>query len=405
MRKFLIKIIIRLIVLVLIFSLASYIHVGMNKAEAQTEDIIRVGLPVPETGGASRWGTFCLRGALLAEQQINNTGGVLGKKIKIIKSDSQGIPDEAVSAAQRMIHRDKVHLFIAAMNSSETKALQPIVEEAKIPMVAAASSDPEITYRAGVGGFKWTFRNYPTEEIRTLVLLEYTIKEKGFSKFSMLAVDNDFGRSAVTFTQKYLPRFPNARFASFNFFSLKEVDFRPVLSKIKAAGSEVICLYTNTTETMQVMGRQMRELGLAGKVRIMGLGDITHPENIKALQEVLEGAIEVTLWQLQWDHPRSRQFVEDYNKMFSEAPNVLAYSYWETTHLVAQAIKNAKSLKNEDIYKALKAIKYESVMGTIYFDDHNQSNMPMVLLEVVNGKPVIKGTFWSRPDYPTKTKQ
>jgi len=407
MKKFIkIKNFIKLVIAlqVLVFSLVLSAQIGLRKVEAASADNIRIGVITAETGGASRWGIFGLRGVMLAAQQINDSGGLLGKKIEVIKADSQCIPDEAVSAAQRLINLDKVHLFIGPLCSSEAKALQPIVEEAKIPLVMSACSDPEITYRAGVGGFKWSFRNYPTDEIRALVVLEYAAKQKGFSKFSLLAVDNDFGRGAVAFTQKYLPRFPNARFASFDYFSLKETDFRPILSKVKAAGSEVIIVYAIAADTVRILGQQMRELGLAGKVRIMGLGDITHPDTIKALPDVLEGAAEVTAWLMQLDHPRSKQFIEDYKKMFGEVPNFSAFNYWETTHLVLQAIKAAKTVNNEDIYKALKAIKYESVMGTIYFDDHNQSNIPFILVEIANGKPVIKGTFWSQPDYPKKTK-
>jgi branched-chain amino acid transport system substrate-binding protein len=63
---------------------------------------------------------------------------------------------------------------------------------------------------------------------------------------------------------------------------------------------------------------------------------------------------------------------------------------------------NAKSIDGDAVRAALSAIKYESPMGTIVFDDHNQARRPMILIEVDNGKPVIKGTEVGDIKYPSK---
>jgi len=386
----------------LISGLASWAAIGASRAEAS--DTIRIGLPLPLTGGASKWGTFGLQGATIAVNDINDGGGVLGKKIELIKIDTQCVPAEGVSAAQRLLNVEKVDLILGAMCSSVSKALQPVVEASGIPMVLAACSDPEITYRAGVGGFKWTFRNYPTDEIRWLAVCEYAVK-KGYKKFALVAIDNDAGRGVGKLIEKYTPRWPGVKFNSIDFYSQKETDFRPILSKIKAAGTEVIVLWATSSDAIQIMGRQMRELGLAGKVPVMGMGDMTHPKMLKALPDVLEGAMEANPWSADWDHPRSKKFTRDYMKMWDgEVPNFLAYTYWETAHLIAQAIKEAGSVDPEALHKALEAIKYESVMGTVQFDDHHQANLPMVMTEISNGKIVIIGTLYSEPDYPKKKK-
>jgi branched-chain amino acid transport system substrate-binding protein len=81
-------------------------------------------------------------------------------------------------------------------------------------------------------------------------------------------------------------------------------------------------------------------------------------------------------------------------------PNNHAYTHWETTHLLAAAIKSANSLKPEDIRNALSKIRYDSAMGPVTFDDHNQAILPMVLLEVEGGKPVIRNAIAAKVDYP-----
>lgn len=360
---------------------------------------VKIGVPLPQTGGASRWGAFSLRGAQLAAKQINDAGGAGGMRFQLIPADDQCVPAEGVSATQRLLNVTQVDLILGPMCSSVAKALQPIVESAKIPMLLPSTSDPEITHKAGVGGFKWTFRNYPTDENRALVLLD-SANRLGIERIALVAVDNDFGRAAVDFNRRYVTRHPKLRFTSTDFFGLKETDFRPILAKVKAADAQALMLYATAGDTIQVLGRQMRELGLAGKVRVMGIGDLTHPDNLKALGDVLEGAVEATVWVPLLDNPRSRKFNDDYKAAYGgETPNFLAYSYWETMHLLAQVIRDTKSAKPEVLQKAFQTVKYESVLGSVQFDDHHQANLPMMLLEVRKGAPVSLGTFYSQPQY------
>ena len=112
---------------------------------------------------------------------------------------------KGVSATRRLIDLDKADFIIGDVSSSVTLAMQPVAEDAGVLLLNAASSNPKITYGAGVGGFKWTFRNYPTDENRALVVIQYAAEKKGFTKFAVLSVDTDYGRAAVEFTKKYLP--------------------------------------------------------------------------------------------------------------------------------------------------------------------------------------------------------
>lgn len=375
-----------------------------HPAFAQASDVIKIGLVAPQSGANARYGAFAGKGAQLAANEINAAGGVLGKKIALVTGDSQCVPAEGVSATQRMINSDKVSIIIGDVCSSVTLAMQPVVEEAKVILMNAASSNPDITYRAGVGGFKWTFRNYPTDEVRAAIVLEYAVKTKGFKNFAVLSVDSDYGRGAIKFTKKYLPRYPDAKILSEDYYKDSETDFRPVLSKIKHSGAQAIIMY-GLADTTPIIARQMLELGLAGKVALVGNGEFNTKATIASAPKVMNGAVEAAAWLPEWTDPRSQQFVENYKKAYGgELPNNHAYTHYETLLLVAQGIKNANSLKNEDIRDALAKIKYQSVMGPVTFDDHQQAVLPMVLLEVADGKPVIKGAIATKVEYPTATK-
>lgn len=373
---------------------------ALYATSAVAQDVYKIGLVSPMSGANARYGAFANKGATLAAKEINAAGGVMGRKIEFVSGDSQCVPAEGVSATKRMVSFDKLPVIIGDICSSVTLAMQPLVEEAGVLLVNAASSNPTITYKAGVGGFKWTFRNYPTDEVRAAIVLEHAVKNRGLKTFAVLSVDSDYGRGAINFTKKYLPRFPEAKILSEDYYKDAETDFRPVLSKIRASGAQAILMY-GLADTTPIIARQMLEMGLAGKVVLVGNGEFNTAKTIAAAPAVMNGSIEAAAWLPEWTSPRSQKFVEEYKKAYGgEMPNNHAYTHWETTHLIAAAIKAAGSLKNEDIRNALARIKYDSAMGPTTFDDHNQAILPMVLLEVVDGKPVIRSAIASKVDYP-----
>ena len=372
-------------------------------ASAQT-DTFKIGVIAPMSGPNARYGAFANKGAALAAKEINAAGGVLGKQIELVSGDSQCVPAEGVAAMQRMISLEKTPVIIGDVCSSVTLAMQPLAEESKVLLVNAASSNPDITYKAGVGGFKWTFRNYPTDEVRAATVLEYASKTKGFKKFAVLSVDSDYGRGAIKFTKRYLPKYEGAEILSEDYYKDSETDFRSVLSKIRRSGAQAIILY-GQADTTPIIARQMLELGLAGKVALVGNGEFNTKETIAAAPKVMNGAVEAAAWLPEVPAPRSLKFVEDYKKANGgEMPNNHAYTHYDTLNLVVAAIKSANSLKAEDIRNAMAKIKYDSPMGVVTFDDHNQAVMPMVLLEITDGKPAIKGMIATKVDYAAGAK-
>jgi branched-chain amino acid transport system substrate-binding protein len=381
----------------LALALTSPILCGVATAD---EDPIKLGIVAPMSGPNARYGAFSMHGAELAVKEINDAGGVDGHKIELYNADSQGTPVEGVSATRRLIDEDEVGFVIGDVSSSVTLAMQPVAEDAEVLLLNAASSNPKITYGAGVGGFKWTYRNYPTDENRALIVAKYAAEQRGFTKFAVLSVDTDYGRSAIEFTKKYLPEF-KGEILSEDYYKEGEVDFRSVLSKIRDNGAQAIIMY-GLADTTPIVARQMIELGIAGKVALVGNGEFNTAKTIATAPAALEGAVEAAAWLPAWDSPASKAFVEKFNASYGEAPNNHAYVHWDTVHLLAQAIHEAGSVKQDDVRQALSKIKYQSPVGEVTFDDHNQARLPMILLQIENGKPAIKGAYTAEIKYPAQ---
>lgn len=366
---------------------------------ALAQDAIKVGIVSPMSGPNARYGAFSNRGAELAVKEINEAGGVDGQPLELYPADSQGTPVEGVSATRRLIDQDGVGFIIGDVSSSVTLAMQPVAEDAEVLLLNAASSNPKITYGAGVGGFEWTFRNYPTDENRAYVVTKFAT-EQGLKKFAVLSVDSDYGRAAIEFTKKYLPEF-GGEIVSEDYYKEGEVDFRSVLAKIRDSGAQAILMY-GLADTTPIVARQMIETGIAGKLPLVGNGEFNTEATIKAAPTALEGAIEAAAWLPAWDSERSEAFVEAFQNEYGEAPNNHAYVHWETVHLLAQAMDEADSAEPAAVRDALSKIKYESAVGEVTFDDHNQARLPMILLRIEDGVPSIKGAYTAEIEYPTQ---
>jgi branched-chain amino acid transport system substrate-binding protein len=357
---------------------------------------IKIGLLTPMTGNLARWGGFAQNGAALAADELNTAGGVLGRPIQIVPADSQCQPAAGISGLRKLITADKVSVVIGDICSSVTLAAMSIAAENKVVLLNAASSHPDITYKAGVGGNIWTFRNYPTDELRTQIVTEYVARQ-GARRYSILDIDNDFGRGAAALSKKHIERL-GGTLLSEDYYKAGETDFAPVLTKIKGLKPDVLLVY-GLPDSVPPLTAQMKAQGL--KVRLAGVAEFTTPDIIKRSQaDVLEGAVEGMSWAPVLGGDGNRAFVEAYRKRAGDAPQVHAFTHWESVKVVARAIEAAKSTDPEKVRSALAAIQYDGLMGKVRFDDHNQAEVPMAILAVENGAPVMKGMFTTKIQYP-----
>src|SRR6186997_1895564 len=112
---------------------------------AFAQETIKIGVTQPLTGAFAASGNYVAQGAKIAEDEINNAGGVLGKKIQLIIEDNKSNPTETVGTVEKLIQRDKVPVLMGAWSSTLTLAVMPKLEEYKVPMVVETSSSGKIT--------------------------------------------------------------------------------------------------------------------------------------------------------------------------------------------------------------------------------------------------------------------
>ncbi len=206
------------------------------RADAET---IRFGWLTTMTGPLSAPGIGFDRGVRWAVEQINNAGGVHGRKLELITRDTQGDPTKAVNAVQELINRVKVHSVFGPTNSGEALATTPILARAKIPTLTAGVVDSLIDPVKFPNAFRVAASNTQWDD----AVRNYTLKIVKGTKIAITADATGYGTSAV-----------NASLASFkkegaeivfdSVIDATQADVMPDMLRMRNAGADVIVSWT-----------------------------------------------------------------------------------------------------------------------------------------------------------------
>src|SRR3954462_5427485 len=112
---------------------------------ARAADAIKVGEFACLTGKDATFGQSQHKGILLALEELNSAGGVLGKKIEVITEDNQSKPGESATIAKKLLSRDKVIALLGEVTSGRSLEVAPLAQHAKIPMIATGATNPKVT--------------------------------------------------------------------------------------------------------------------------------------------------------------------------------------------------------------------------------------------------------------------
>jgi len=259
----------------------------------------------------------------------------------------------------------------------------PIVEKAEIANLTPASTNPDITRRAGVGGNRWQFRLNVDDSLMARHFAKY-IGEQAKS-VTLLAANNDFGRGAVAAYKEEFGKV-GVRFAGEEYFEQGQADFRPTLTRIKGQNPEAILLVMEGKDAA-VFIRQFQEVGM--KQKIFARGSVVTAEFIEALGKDVqfgEGIQEATLWAIGQDS----ELDNAYKVRWGTPPKAHGAMAYYAMLAMAQAIQNSGKTNRAGIRDALQALKVELPgLGSIDFDDHNQAHPNVVITQLKEGKVTL----------------
>ncbi|MCM2278298.1 MAG: ABC transporter substrate-binding protein [Oligoflexia bacterium] len=352
---------------------------GQGVAQTASGDVIRIGEVGSMTGSEATFGTSTHKGIELAVKQVNAAGGVRGKKIELISLDDQGKPDEAATAATKLITQNGVSAILGEVASSRSMAMAPIAQNHKVIMVSPSSTNPKVTELGD-----YVFRVCFIDPFQGTVMAKYALDNLKIKKVAILRdVKNDYSVGLANFFAETFKK-GGGEIVIDQSYSAGDIDFKSQLTAIRAKAPEGIFVPGYYTE-VGLIARQARELGV--KVPLMG-GDGWDSPKLKEIGgEAMNNSYFSNHYSSEDKSPVVQEFITQFKAAYNEVPDGLSAAGYDAAKILFDAMGRAKSLASNDIREALAATKdYPGVTGKIMIDEKRNAVKSAVVLKVENGE-------------------
>ena len=343
-----------------------------------TGDTIKIGEFASLTGATASFGTSSHNGAVMVIDAVNASGGVLGKKVKLITQDDQSKPGEAATAVRKLISRDRVVALIGEIASSRSLEAGPIAQQSKIPMVSPGSTNPNVTK---VGDY--IFRVCFIDPFQGTVMAKFTLNSLKKTRVAILTdVRQDYSVGLAQFYKDYLTK-NGGTIVSEQSYSSGDQDFKAQLTSIKGANPEVLFVPGYYNE-VGLVARQARELGIT--VPLLGGDGWDSPTLTQIGGAALENTFFSNHFSVEDKNPVIQDFVRDYRERFKKDPDGMAALGYDAAKVLLDAMTRAGTTEPAKVRDALAAtVDFQGVTGKISIDPDRNATKPAVVLAIRDG--------------------
>jgi branched-chain amino acid transport system substrate-binding protein len=336
-------------------------------ASAQSDKPIRIGVP---TSIQVQVGKDVRDGVLLAIEEINAKGGVLGRKLEAIVADESNTNDAAIAAIKKLTADEKVDVMIGGWSSGFALAQLPHISAAKTIYLVIGATAPPIT--AGVlrdyENYKYIFRPMINSADLARDAVDYAVnfigKEKGLKKIAIIAESAAWTRALVPTLEKGFKE-GGIEVTTTEYFEIKTTDFSPIFAKIRNSGAQYM-IQAVSHSTSDIFIKQWADakvpVPLGGLDAMSQEADFFARVDGKALGQttivpILRAAIT----------PKTIPFWDAFVKKFNRPPIYTASTAYDAVYVYAEAVKRAGTVETNAVIKALEQTDYPSTNGRIVF--------------------------------------
>jgi branched-chain amino acid transport system substrate-binding protein len=217
---------------------------------AHAQETIKIGLVTALSGQSARAGEAITRGLQVAIDEINARGGVLKKKLELVRRDDEATPAKGVIAARELIFKEKVAVLFGGLDTPVSMAIVPLMNQEKLPFMGPWAAGTPITRNGANPNF--VFRVSAVDEIVDKAMLQYAQKTFNAKNCGMILVNNPWGESNEKGLTAALAA-QGMKAAGIEKFEGSDVDVVPQLSRLKAAGADCLFLVGNVGPSAQVV--------------------------------------------------------------------------------------------------------------------------------------------------------
>ena len=353
---------------------------GSASACLQAQDTVRIGEFASLTGKEAAFGQSSHKGTVLAIEKLNAAGGVLGRKIDLLTEDNQSKPGESTTAVRKLISRDKVVALLGEVASSRSREAAPIAQNAHIPMVSPASTNPTVTQ---IGPY--IFRVCFIDPFQGAVLAKFALDSLHVRRVGVLSsVSSAYSVGlARYFSEPFVAT--GGVIAIEQKYSEGDKDFKAQLTAIRGENVDALFVPGYYTE-VALVAKQARELGVT--IPLFGGDGWESAQLLEIGGSALEGCYFSTHYSPEDPAPLVQEFVRAYRARWGgETPDAMAALGYDSALLMADAIRRADSTEGPRIRAALSETRnFAGVTGTTSMDRDRNASKAAVIIVIKDGR-------------------
>ena len=352
--------------------------------------LIKIGYYGDLSGATFNFGESAKNGVLMAVEEINQSGGINGRRIDLVIEDDQGSAERAATRAGKLIDQDKVIAVIAGGTSGNSRAGAPKAQVANIPLISPSATDPAVTQ---IGNF--IFRACFIDTFQGEVMAKFAFNTLKAQKAAILLDFNSpYSRGLSDFFELSFTRL-GGQIVNKQLYTITDGDFRGQLNSIRLAAPDVIYVpgyYGN----IAFIAKQARQMGITQP--LLGGDGWDAPELWDLGGDALNGSYISNHYSAEDPSPAIQQFVRDYKQRYGNlTPDAHAALAYDTTRVLADAIQRAGTTEGKKLRDALAQTKnFKGVTGLITINGDRNAIKPAVILKLLDRKYIYQETI--QPD-------
>jgi branched-chain amino acid transport system substrate-binding protein len=352
-------------------------------SESDPDAPIVIGAFLSLTGPMATFGQTSERGARMAIDELNRSGGAHGRKLALEVLDDQGKADEAGNTVARLIDVNGAIAVMGEVASTLSLVGGRIAQRRSIPMVSPSSTNPKVTQ---VGDY--IFRVCFLDPFQGFVMAKFARQNLKVQRVAVFRdVRNDYSIGLAESFRKAFTRM-GGQIVADESYGAGDTEFSAQLTKIK--GQEPEALYVPGYYTdVGAIARQARRLGITAPM--MG-GDGWESSELRSIGgKDIVGSYYSNHFAHDNPTPTAKRFIEGYKARYNEPPSALASLGYDATLLIGDALRRAKSVTPEDLRDALASTKaFPAVTGSLTLDAQRNPVKPAVVVRVTETAEVFE---------------
>jgi len=336
----------------------------ISDSVAADSAIVKIGLNYPETGPYAKQGLDQKRAAEIAVEEINASGGILGKKVQLVMRDTKSNAKIAKANAAELYDVEGVPMILGGSSSAVAIATGEVALQKDRLFFATLSYSTETT---GEYGHRHIFRECFDAYFAGKVMADYLNKNFKGRNYFYITANYTWGWT----TESVLRNFTNTKDTVKYPEILTELgakDFKAALLEAKAHGAEVLVLSLFGRD-MEIAVKQADEMGLKNRMQII-VPQMNEDMAQGAGPEAMEGIIGATPWMwsvpFKYNYPNGIAFVKKFEERYKRYPTTSGASAYVIMNEYKAAVERAKTFETKAVIAALEGHKYTGLKDEQY---------------------------------------